>query len=135
MNPADLPTQPITIEPAASPLWRRILPFALVGCIFWAGYFWIGSAMARRNLFVNDLFFNSDTARIARDMTVAAADHRRSNVHPLFILFVNPAGVAASWITGSTTTGAVLLNSFTGGLSVALAGIFLLEAGIPMLRA
>ncbi len=119
--------QPLTL--------RSILPFVLLGCLFWALYFSIGSPLEKRSLFRNDLFFNSDTSRIARDMGVFDAVHRRSNIHPLFILFVTPAGSALAHLTGSSTKGALIVNTFAGGLSIAVAGLFFVSLGLPLRRA
>lgn len=145
-NPDPPQTTAVTAEPSpfafappaptGQPLkLRSILPFVLLGCLFWALYFSIGSPLEKRNLFKNDLFFNSDTSRIARDMGVFDAVHRRSNIHPLFILFVTPAGSALAHLTDSSTKGALIVNTFGGGLSIAVAGLFFVSAGLPLRRA
>jgi hypothetical protein len=114
---------------------RSSLTFVLMGCLFWAIYFSIGSPLEKRDLFKNDLFFNSDTGRISVDMGVFTSSHKRSNVHPLFVLFVTPVASAVSYFAGSPTRGALFVNSFVGGLSIALAGLFLASAGLPLRRA
>lgn len=135
------PPQPSSVaaeppETAGRPLsLRSSLPFVLIGCLFWAIYFSIGSPLEKRDLFKNDLFFNSDTRRISVDMGVFTSSHKRSNVHPLFVLFVTPVGSAVTYFTRSPTRGALFVNTFAGGLSIALAGLFLVSAGLPLRRA
>jgi len=40
----------------------------------------------------NDLYFNSDTYRILGDMCDSNRPHKRTHVHPLFVLLINPIG-------------------------------------------
>ncbi|MEA3211040.1 MAG: hypothetical protein QOE70_4097 [Chthoniobacter sp.] len=114
---------------------RTIISCAAIGGVFWCLYFAIGAQLAEHNLLFNDVFFHSDVRRVLDDMTLFHWRHSRTNIHPLFVLFTNPLGSVLSLWTGSPVTIAVLLNSFVGGLGIALAGSFLVSAGIPLRRA
>lgn len=72
-----------------------------------------------------NILFGIDTPRVIRDMTEPSADHYRTKVHPLYVLFANPTGtiLTKTQILGPSTRDAVaiFLNSLFGTLSVLLA--------------
>ncbi len=122
-------------SPLPAPLTRRILAiFGALGLLFWALYGSVGWGMAERHLLENDLFFHSDVRRVVNDVTIPAASHRRTNVHPLFVLLANPAGTLLAKALGSTEHAAVLVNSLVGGMGIAAAGLFFALAGVPLRR-
>ena len=80
------------------------------------------------------MFFHSDIARVVVDMTLPEAKHLRTNVHPLFVLFTNPIGTGLRVLLRSRTQAALLFNSCIGGLTVALACLFLRRCGVSLRR-
>ncbi len=115
--------------------WRGVLPWLAIGCFFWAVYGGIGWQLkAHGTVRFNDLLFNSDTYRILGDMCDFGRIHKRSNVHPLFVLFLNPAGSLLTRLFGSQFTAAVLFNSFIGAAAITLAASFWRRAGVPWRR-
>ncbi|MBI5841750.1 MAG: hypothetical protein HZB19_16800 [Chloroflexi bacterium] len=67
------------------------------------------------------VLFEIDTPRIIDDMTSIGANHYRTNVHPLFVLLMNPIGSILSQVVKSQVLAAILLNCFFGALDVTLA--------------
>lgn len=70
-----------------------------------------------------DVLFEMDTPRVIDDMADSLARHSRTTVHPLYVLFVNPASRILSSFseTESCCAIAVVLNSLFGAGGVTLA--------------
>ena len=78
----------------------------------------------------NDLLFEIDARRVIQDMTDPGGNHRRTSVHPIYVLLVNPLGTLLTRLTGSGRVAAALLTASLGALGVALAyRYFLLRGG------
>jgi hypothetical protein len=71
------------------------------------------------------IIFETDSKRVIGDMTNFDANHYRTNVHPLFVLLVNPTGILLSHILKSQLLAGIFLNSFFGALGVLLAFFYL----------
>jgi hypothetical protein len=84
--------------------------------------------------YVNALL-NADHERVIRDLTVVATNHDRTDVHPLFVLLLNPVGVLLTKAFGSQLTAAVLMNSVAGALCVVMTKAFLRREGLSELIA
>lgn len=78
---------------------------------------------------------NADHERVIGDLTVVNAYHGRTDVHPLFVLLLNPVGVLFTKAFGSQLTAAVLMNSVAGALCVVMTKAFLRRAGLSELIA
>lgn len=111
-----------------------VLAGALLFVVFWALYSQIGREMASHNALRNNVFFHSDIHRVIIDMAVRNAEHLRTNVHPLFVLFTHPLGVGLSNLLGSPYRAALLFNSLVGGLTVSVAFFFFWQAGVSLRR-
>ncbi|MGD0576795.1 MAG: hypothetical protein ABSA74_01850, partial [Candidatus Staskawiczbacteria bacterium] len=71
-----------------------------------------------------DSSFAADTPRVVWDLSVFAGNHYRTEVHPLFVLFLNPIGSALSVALGYVVS-AIFLTSVFGGINVSLLYLFL----------
>ncbi len=65
-----------------------------------------------------NLLFSSDTSRVILDSTVINANHYRVDVHPLFLIIVQPLVLLLSGITMNKMLSIVILSAFTSSLSV-----------------
>ena len=65
-----------------------------------------------------DLLFNSDTARVIIDATIVDANHYRIDVHPLFLILIQPLVVFLSGITANKMLSIIIISAFTSSLSV-----------------
>ena len=65
-----------------------------------------------------NLLFDSDTARVIMDATEIAADHYRVNVHPLFVLFIQPLCFIINGIFLNKMLSIIFLSSLASSLSV-----------------
>ncbi|MBT3337696.1 MAG: hypothetical protein HN855_13080 [Anaerolineae bacterium] len=98
--------------------------------VFFSIYFAISIALSKTAAYTeNDLLFGIDTIRVIDDMTVFSADHYRTSVHPLYLLFINPWGVILKKIIGSKLLAALAINSFFGALGVGIAFLFFYTYG------
>ncbi len=89
---------------------------------FFILYFSLSLLLAQTGAFSNyGIFFELDTPRIVGDMAIFDANHYRTNVHPLFVLLVNPTGTLLSHLLKSPLLAAMVLNSFLGAAGVLLA--------------
>ncbi len=66
----------------------------------------------------NNLLFEMDTARNVSYITTTSANFYRTNVHPLFVIIVNPIGRLLTWLGFSSTISSILINSFVGAICV-----------------
>jgi hypothetical protein len=100
----------------------------LIGLTFFMFYGWLGSFFVDTPLFLeNDLLFQADHARA---VGLFSDFHEkfppRTRRHPVYVLFVNPAGRVLNSFLHSLGLTAVWLNAFLGGCAVALMfGLFL----------
>lgn len=72
-----------------------------------------------------NLLFGLDTPRVIGDMAVFYSNHYRTNVHPLYVILVNPIGDLISHLIHSDLRTALFLNSFFGASGVILGFAFL----------
>jgi hypothetical protein len=125
-----------------SSVLRRSDAFIALGFLiaFGALHLVAGLALAESQAFqAMDILFENDTLRTIKDLAVAEAPHRRSQVHPLFVLLLNPVGSLIVPLVDSPQTAALLLNATLGALAVVLAYLFFRvrggEAGVAALLA
>jgi hypothetical protein len=101
----------------------RFLAFSLFA-FFLALY--IGSGLhlmeaPQRPMQSREILFEADILQMTGDMTDPAFLHYRAKVHPLFVLFVNPAGAALTKILGGQAMlASISLNAFFGALAALL---------------
>ena len=121
----DRPTEEVYRKPST------YAAYVVCFLFFWALYFGWGMAIGKAGgyAYLNALF-NADHSRVIGDMTAAAAYHGRTDVHPLFVLLFNPAGVVLTKLTGSSLVTAVSVNSLAGALCVVGAMAFFRRAGL-----
>ena len=65
-----------------------------------------------------DLLFSSDTKRVIIDATIANANHYRIDVHPLFLLLVQPIVILLSGITVNKMLSIIILSALTSSISI-----------------
>jgi hypothetical protein len=94
--------------------------------LFFSCYLKLGWTLGATGVFVHDdTLFQADTARALGDLTDPGADHYRTKVHPLFVLFFNPIGSALRHAAGSPLIAGLILVSLAGALAVVVAhGLF-----------
>lgn len=113
--------------------WVVYATFSAVAVLYWCAYFGFGLALSDTGVFDHyDGLFHGDPPRVIRDLALAGADGNRSAVHPLFVLFLNPAGSTLASLLGSHTLSAVLLTSLAGAAGVFLLQLFLFRLGAPL---
>ena len=109
---------------------RNLLIYLALFVFFGALYFNWGLAFGKVGGYTYaDALLNADHKRVVRDLTVVAANHDRTDAHPLFVLFLNPVGVLVTRVIGSALVVAVLMNSVAGALCVVLAYAFFRRTG------
>src|SRR6266542_6965184 len=79
---------------------------------FFILYFSFSLLWAQTGSFTNySIIFETDPMRVIGDMTSFGANHYRTNVHPLFVLLVNPMGILLSYLLKSQFLATIFLNS------------------------
>jgi hypothetical protein len=122
-------------RPAAGRRSAAWVATAVLAGTFAALYLFLGTTLGRTGVFgYQDALFGADVDRVIYDMTAAGADHSYTTVHPLFVLFLNPAGALLTKVLGSRVVAAVTLNAAAGGLCVALAHRFFRRVGAGLVR-
>lgn len=108
--------------------FRSVLCGIAIFATFFILYFYMSLALSKTGAFKEfSILFQFDTPRVINDMTTFSAKHGRTNVHPLYVLLINPIGELVEILIGSHLTAAVFLNSFLGALGVTLGYIFFLS--------
>ena len=93
---------------------KVLLVFAILYCLL------LGILLSY-NYQMNDnynILFDSDTARVVEDATEFVGSHYRADVHPLFVLFVQPVAYFVSGIVMNKMLAIILLSSIVSGFSV-----------------
>lgn len=109
---------------------------AVLFCLFLPLYLITGRALSATGVFKHDdAIFQSDTWRSTCDATEPAADHYRTKVHPLFVLFFNPLGNPLRKATGSSLLVAVALVASAGALCVVIAHAVFTVLGLSRVAA
>lgn len=94
---------------------------ALLFAAFLLLYLAIGLAFSPGRVFGRaDLAFGADVPRVIADLTRYDANHYRTKVHPLFVILLNPVGLALKELIGFPRVAAILMNSAFGAFAVAL---------------
>ncbi len=78
---------------------------------------------------------NADHERVISDLTDVNAWHGRTEVHPLFVILLNPIGLLLTNGFGSALTAAVFITSVAGASCVTLFCAFLKRAGLSLFPA
>lgn len=85
-------------------------------------YLFTSFSLSNTDVFsTEEILFGMDMQRIVNDLTQFHSIHYRTTVHPLFVLFFNPAGEILQKLTHSDITSAIILNSMFGAAGVAIA--------------
>lgn len=94
--------------------------------LFFSLYWSIGNSLAHTGaLSEYDILFEMDTPRAIDDIAVFSADHYRTNVHPLYVLFTNPPGMLFHYLLNSKVGAAIVINSSFGACAVSLTSVLL----------
>jgi len=109
----------------------RYAVYVVFFLFFWALYFGWGMAIGKAGgyTYLNALF-NADHSRVIGDITAVSAYHGRTDVHPLFVLFLNPVGLVITKLSASPLVTAVAVNSLVGALGIVGAKAFFRRAGL-----
>lgn len=91
----------------------------------------VGMLLTYNYDFSNDLnlIFGMDTKRVITDITQIYANHYRADVHPLFILFVQPIYMIINGIVLNKQLAIIIITSFVSSLSVLLINKILNNSG------
>ena len=109
----------------------QLILFVCVGAL----YFGIGWSFLETDVFLDDAdLFDADIRRVVHDLARRDGWHYRTKVHPLFVLFFNPLGLALkTWIVRPRPV-ALLLNAAAGALGVVLFRELVARLGVERLR-
>jgi hypothetical protein len=111
--------------------FTTVLSYLLLFSFFAGLYFGWGIALGKAGAYgYLNAALNADHERVISDLTDVNGYHGRTDVHPLFVLFLNPIGLLLSKSFGSALTAAVLINSVAGALCVVLAYAFFKRSGL-----
>ncbi len=124
----------IAFRNKVTPQRRRavVVTAGLLLVVFSGIYFEIGLRLFRSGETAHyDGLFASDPPRVIRDMAKLGGDGGRSEVHPLFVLFVNPIGSRLAGLLHSTELAAIVLISVCAGLCVSVAFLTFTAFGMP----
>ena len=92
--------------------------------LLWVGsmlFLFIVGLLVSYNYEIKDNYnylFDSDTARVIKDATIIKEDHYRVDVHPLFILLVQPVVHLISGVVLNKMLAIIILSSLVSSLSV-----------------
>lgn len=119
-------TPPPPIQRTGGAGWRIWTVRGVLFLLFFSLYLKLGTSLGATGVFPHDdALFQADTGRALGDLTDPGADHYRTKVHPLFVVFFNPPGSVLRHLTGSPVLAGLLLISAAGALAVAVAhGLF-----------
>gem|GEM_PF-843591 len=110
---------------------KALVTYVVLFIFFGTLYFSLGTALGRVAGFAHlNFLLNADHERVITDLTDATANHDRTDVHPLFVLFLNPVGVLLTRGLGSRLAAALVMNSAAGALCVVMTKSFLRRAGL-----
>jgi len=95
----------------------------LIFLLFFGIYFGLATQLVQNTpiAIYDDVLFEIDTARAIIDMTIFSGYHYRTEVHPIYVLMINPIGEAIGRIIPSNEMTAVFINVFFGAAGTTLA--------------
>ena len=109
---------------------RETVVRLLLFLVFAALFLGVGFAFLDTRVYDTEAdVFNADVRRVVHDLARGAGRHYRTKVHPLFVLFLNPAGVLLKEVVGRPRPTALLLNA-----AAAAAGVVLFRELLVRLR-
>lgn len=86
--------------------------------IFFCVYTFLGMCISYATTFETNLFFGADNYRAFLDIAVIEDNHYRIQVHPLFLILVQPITLILNGIVNDAKMSVILLESFAGACSV-----------------
>ncbi|HPR83193.1 MAG TPA: hypothetical protein PLD51_04970 [Pontiellaceae bacterium] len=114
--------------PEQEPKKFHVFALLLIFLLFSGLYGLLGWLFMRLGCFSHvDIFFGADARWMVGDIAEFAANHYRTNTHPLGVLLVNPVGTLLNLLVRSPQTTALLITALTGGGFVVLLVVFLLR--------
>ncbi len=110
--------------------WLRLGAAVVAGSV----YLGAGLPLLSTRAYEADVF-DADAKRVVHDLARHDGTHYRTKVHPLFVLLLNPLGLALKTVVVRPRVAALLLNAAAAGAAVALFHWLLLGLGIAAARA
>ena len=103
--------------------WKDLLTAGLIFLLFFGVYFSISRQMIQQTPIAkyDDVLFEIDSARAIIDMTVFSGYHYRTEVHPIYVLLVNPPAEIIGRVISPDEITAIFINSMLGAMGTALA--------------
>lgn len=107
---------------------KKILSSLFIFLLFLILYLYFGMNIInyKQVLNIGDILFEADVPRVIEEITNAEGDHSRTTVHPLFVLFLNPAGTLLADFLENSHIAAVILTSIAGATSIVLFYYFII---------
>jgi hypothetical protein len=99
----------------------------LILLLFFGLYFGLSRQLVQNTPIAkyDDILFEIDTARAIIDMTIFSGYHYRTEVHPIYVLMINPVGEIIGRIIPTNEMTAIVINVFFGAAGTALAYLVL----------
>jgi len=107
-----------------------LLTLVLAGAVYLAA----GLPLLTTRAYEADLF-DADAKRVVHDLARHDGTHYRTKVHPLFVLSLNPLGLALKSVVARPRLAALVLNAGAAGAAVVLFRALLRRLGIGASRA
>jgi len=115
--------------------FQRFYPLA-IPLFFFVVYYFTAMAISSTQGYVRwSTLFQADFPRVLRDLTEANGNHLRTNVHPIYVLLLNPIGVLLTQLLKSQINAVLLMTSICGALSIYLTFQILIKAGFRSIHA
>jgi hypothetical protein len=137
--PTHAPDAPVSASRRRFRVSRATVATVLLFALFFGGYFAVAARIVDMPVakWRSSPLFHADPVRAIRSLTgpPRAAEHERTNVHPLFSIAYNPLGSALAALLGSPARSVALMVAACGALGVALARAFFSRAGFGPLDA
>jgi hypothetical protein len=106
----------------------------LIFLVFFASYFGLSRQLVQNTPIAkyDDILFEIDSSRSIIDMTVFTGYHYRTEVHPIYVLMINPVGEIIGRIIPTNEMTAVVINVFFGAAGTTLAYLVLRLAEVKI---
>ena len=99
----------------------------LIFLLFFGIYFGLSRQLVQNTSIAkyDDILFEIDTARAIIDMTIFSGYHYRTEVHPIYVLMINPIGEVLGRIIPTNEMTSIVINVFFGTAGTTLAYLVL----------
>jgi hypothetical protein len=115
--------------------FQRFYPLT-IPLFFFVVYYFTAMAISSTQGYVRwSTLFQADFPRVLRDLTEVNGNHLRTNVHPIYVLLLNPIGALLTQLLKSQINAVLLMTSICGALSIYLTFQILLKIGFRSIHA